>query len=198
MNGQAIKRICVFCGSSLGAREVYAAAARAMACEMVRRGIGLVYGGGNVGLMGVIADAVMDAGGEAIGVIPEHLMARELGHSRLTELVVVGTMHERKARMADLAEGFVALPGGFGTWDEFCEVVTWAQLGLHSKPCAMLNTEGYYDPMLAMFDMATEEGFVRPPYRGMLIVSADPGELLEGMARYEGPAVAKWMEREDR
>jgi len=139
-----MKRICVFCGSSLGSRAEYRAVTEELGVELVRRNIGLVYGGGNVGLMGVIADAVLRAGGEVQGVIPEHLMAREVGHKGLAQLHVVHTMHERKALMADLADAFIALPGGFGTLEEFCEIVTWSQLGLHAKPCGILNVQGYY------------------------------------------------------
>lgn len=192
-----MKHICVFCGSSMGTRDAYRNAARALGKEMARRGIGLVYGGSNIGLMGVIADAVLEAGGEAIGIMPFHLVRKEIAHQQLTELRVVNTMHERKALMGDLADGFIALPGGFGTYDEICEVVTWAQLGLHQKPCALLNVAGYYDALVAMFDHATQEGFVRRAHREMLIVSADVGELLNQMQAYQAPVVEKWITRED-
>jgi uncharacterized protein (TIGR00730 family) len=192
-----MKRICVFCGSNHGARQAYREAAQALGNEMARRGIGLVYGGGRVGLMGVIADAVLAAGGQVIGVIPDNLLAKELDHRGLSELRIVGTMHERKALMGDLADGFIAMPGGFGTYDEFCEVLTWAQLGLHKKPCAMLNVDGYYDAMIAMFDHATQEGFIRPDHRGMLIISADVNELLDRMEEYQAPVLEKWITRED-
>ncbi|MGA7929157.1 MAG: TIGR00730 family Rossman fold protein, partial [Candidatus Sulfotelmatobacter sp.] len=162
-----MKRICVFCGSSPGRRPEYRAAAEEMAAELVRRNIGLVYGGGNVGLMGILADAVLKAGGEGVGVIPEHLMVREVGHRGLTKLHVVHTMHERKALMADLSDAFVALPGGFGTLDEFCEVVTCTQLGLHAKPCGILNVLGFYSPLLRMFDHAVEERFLKPENRAL-------------------------------
>lgn len=181
----------------MGKRQIYADIARALGTEMARRGIGLVYGGGNVGLMGIIADAILDADGEAIGIMPAHLVAKEIEHKRLTDLRVVNSMHERKAMMADLAEGFIALPGGFGTYDEFCEVVTWAQLGLHSKPCAILNLDGYYDPLLAMFDHATAEGFIRPDHRAMLLVSSDPDALLDQMESYHAPVLEKWITRSD-
>lgn len=181
----------------MGTRGVYREAARALGNEMARRRIGLVYGGSNIGLMGVVADAVLDAGGNVVGVMPEHLTAKELAHTHLTELHVVKTMHERKALMADLADGFIALPGGFGTYDEFCEVVTWAQLGLHQKPCAMLNVAGYYDAMIAMFDHAVQEGFVRDTHRGMLIVASDISDLLNQMQTYRAPVVTKWITRED-
>src|ERR1700685_4602807 len=147
-----MKRICVFCGSTQGSRPESRTAAEEMAAELVRSNIGLVYGGGNVGLMGVLADAVLRAGGEVQGVIPEHLMAREVGHNGLTKLHVVRSMHERKALMADLSDAFVALPGGFGTLEEFCEAITWTQLWLHAKPFGILNTLGYYSPPLQMFD----------------------------------------------
>jgi uncharacterized protein (TIGR00730 family) len=192
-----MQRLCVFCGSSIGTREIYRDAARALGTEMARRGIGLVYGGGNVGLMGVIADAILDARGEAIGVIPEHLVAKEIQHRALTELRVVKTMHERKALMADLCDGFIAMPGGFGTYDEFCEVVTWAQLGLHKKPCGMLNVAGFFDALLAMFDHATHEGFIRADHRAMLRVSADTKILLDEMSSYQAPVVEKWITRSD-
>jgi len=192
-----MKRLCVFCGSNLGARAAYRDAARALGKEMTRRGIGLVFGGSNIGLMGVIADTVLDAGGEAIGIMPFHLVRKEIAHRQLTELRVVNSMHERKALMADLADGFIALPGGFGTYDELCEVVTWAQLGLHQKPCGLLNVAGYYDALVAMFDHATQEGFVRRAHREMLIISSDVDEMLNQMEAYQTPVVEKWITRED-
>jgi len=167
-----MKRICVFCGSSAGSRSEYRAAAAEFGTELVRRNIGLVYGGSNVGLMGILADAVLAAGGEAIGVIPQHLISREVGHTGLTKLHVVRSMHERKSLMADLADAFVALPGGFGTLDEFCEVVTWTQLGLHLKPCGILNVLGYYSSLLRMFDHAMQEQFLKPENR-QLVLSRD-------------------------
>lgn len=181
----------------MGTRDVYRDAARALGNAMAQRGIALVYGGSNIGLMGEVADAVLDAGGEAIGVMPFHLVNKEIAHQHLTELRVVNTMHERKAMMADLADGFIALPGGFGTYDEFCEVVTWAQLGLHQKPCALLNVAGYYDALIAMFDHATQEGFVRAGHRAMLIISPDVAEMLNQMRAYHAPVVQKWITRED-
>lgn len=188
-----MKRICVFCGSSAGARPEYAQAARSMGTLLAGRGVGLVYGGGRVGLMGVVADAVLAAGGEAIGVIPEALMRREVGHAALTELHVVGSMHERKALMADLADGFIAMPGGYGTFEEFCEVLTWSQLGIHPKPCGLLNVAGYYAPLLAMFDHAVAEGFVRTTHRGIVLEADDPASLLERMAAFRPPATEKWI-----
>lgn len=192
-----MNRLCVFCGSNIGAREIYKTTARALGAEMARRGIGLVYGGGNVGLMGVIADAILDADGQAIGIIPAHLVSKEIEHKRLTDLRVVNSMHERKAMMADLADGFVAMPGGFGTYDEFCEVVTWAQLGLHSKPCAILNLDGFYDPLLTMFDHAAAEGFIRADHRNMLLVHSDLNALLDDMQAYHAPVLEKWITRAD-
>ena len=169
-----------------------------MAAELVRRNIGLVYGGGNVGLMGSIADAVLRAGGEAEGVIPEHLMAREVGHKGLTKLHVVRSMHERKALMADLSDAFVALPGGFGTLEEFCEVVTWTQLGLHAKPCGILNVLGYYSPLLRMFDHAVEERFLKPENRALVLAGESPAELLQALEEWRPIHVEKWLSRETR
>jgi uncharacterized protein (TIGR00730 family) len=169
-----------------------------MAVELVRRKIGLVYGGGNVGLMGVVADAVLRAGGEAVGVIPENLMAREVGHNGLTKLHIVHSMHERKALMADLSDAFVALPGGFGTLEEFCEMVTWTQLGLHAKPCGILNVMGFYTPMLMMFDHAVEERFLKPENRALVLARESPADLLEAMEKWRPPNVEKWLSRETR
>jgi uncharacterized protein (TIGR00730 family) len=169
-----------------------------MAAELVRRNIGLVYGGGNVGLMGIIADAVLRAGGEAQGVIPEHLMALEGGHKGLTKLHIVRSMHERKAKMADLSDAFVALPGGFGTLEEFCEVVTWTQLGLHAKPCGILNVLGYYSPLLAMFDHAVEERFLKPENRGLVLARDQPADLLQALEEWRPTHIEKWLSRETR
>jgi uncharacterized protein (TIGR00730 family) len=193
-----MRRICVFCGSSPGTRPEYGAAAEEMAAELVRRNIGLVYGGGNVGLMGIIADAVLRAGGEVQGVIPEHLMAREVGHRGLTKLHVVRSMHERKALMADLSNAFVALPGGLGTLEEFCEVVTWTQLGLHAKPCGVLNVLGYYSPLLAMFDHAVGERFLKPENRALVLARERPADLLQALEEWSPVHVEKWLIRETR
>jgi uncharacterized protein (TIGR00730 family) len=192
-NASGLRRICVFCGSNPGRRPEYAGAAREMGRVLVERGLGLVYGGGKVGLMGIVADTVLAGGGEAVGVIPEALMAREVGHLGLTALHVVATMHERKALMADLADGFVALPGGFGTFEEFCEVLTWSQLGFHPKPCGLLNVAGYYDPLLALFDHAVEEGFVPPHHRALVIEETDPARLLDRFAAFRPPSTSKWI-----
>src|ERR1039458_9912637 len=193
-----MKRICVFCGSSPGSRPEAGAAAEEMGRELVRRNIGLVYGGGNVCLMGVIADAVLRAGGEATGVIPENLMAREVGHRGLTKLHVVHSMHERKALMADLSDAFVALPGGFGTLEEFCEMVTWTQLGLHAKPCGILNTLGFYTTLLRMFDHAVEERFLKPENRALVLARKSPADLLQALEEWRPPHVEKWLSRETR
>jgi uncharacterized protein (TIGR00730 family) len=193
-----MKRICIFCASSPGNRPEYAAAAEQMATELVNRKIGLVYGGSKVGLMGVLADAVLGAGGEAVGVIPRNLMEREVGHAGLSKLHVVQSMHERKALMADLSDAFIALPGGFGTLEEFCEVVTWSQLGLHAKPCGILNVLEYYSPLLAMFDHAVEERFLKPENRALVLARASPAELLRALEQWRPLRVEKWLDRETR
>jgi uncharacterized protein (TIGR00730 family) len=193
-----MKRICVFCGSTQGSRPEYRVAAEEMAAELVRSKIGLVYGGSDVGLMGILADAVLSAGGEVQGVIPEHLMAREVGHTGLTKLHVVHTMHERKALMADLSDAFVALPGGFGTLEEFCEVVTWTQLGLHAKPCGILNVLGFYSPLLRMFDHAVEERFLKAENRALVLARAQPADLLQALEEWRPMHIKKWLSRETR
>jgi uncharacterized protein (TIGR00730 family) len=192
-----LNRICVYCGSNRGARPPYEAAAREMGAAMARRGIGLVYGGGRVGLMGTLADAVLAQGGEVTGVIPEAIVAMEVAHTGLSDLRVVGSMHERKALMADLADAFVALPGGYGTFEEFFESLTWAQLGFHRKPCGLLNVEGYYDPLLALLDHAVEERFVSRLHRSMVIEETDPDPLLDLLRDYQAPAFHKWIDREE-
>jgi len=189
-------RICVFAGSSPGTRLSYRKVAEDLGRTLARRGIGVVFGGGRVGLMGVLADAAVGAGGEIIGVIPRALDAKELGHKGLTELRIVGSMHERKAMMADLSEGFVALPGGWGTMDEMFEILTWGQLGLHQKPCGLLNVDGYFDGLLAFMQHMIDERFVRPENGSMLAVATSPAELLDRMAAYVPPAVEKWIDRE--
>jgi uncharacterized protein (TIGR00730 family) len=193
-----MKRICVFCGSSAGNRPEYVVAAEELGAELVRRSVGLVYGVGNVGLMGIIADAVLRAGGEVVGVIPEHLMALEVGHKGLTKLHVVRSMHERKALMADLSDAFIAMPGGFGTLEEFCEVLTWAQLGLHAKPCGILNVLGFYTPLLRMFDHAVEERFLKPENRALVLARELPAELLRALEEWRPVRVEKWISRETR
>ena len=180
-----MKRICVFCGSNKGAKNTYIEAAKSLGKVLVEKNIGLVYGGGKVGLMGVIADEVLAGGGEVIGVIPQSLVAREVAHQNVTQMHIVNSMHERKALMADLSDGFMALPGGMGTFDEFCEILTWAQLGIHQKPCGILNIENYFTPLLAMFDHAMREGFLRDTHRAMVIEATEPETLLELFAKYQ-------------
>ncbi|HET9338874.1 MAG TPA: TIGR00730 family Rossman fold protein [Casimicrobiaceae bacterium] len=188
-----IARVCVYCGANRGRDPAYAEAARAMGTTLARRGIGLVTGGGGIGLMGVVADAALAAGGEVIGVIPDALMKKELAHRGLSELVVTPSMHERKARMAEIADGFVALPGGLGTYEELFEIWTWAQLGWHRKPCGLLNAAGFYDKLVAFLDAASEAQFVKPEHRAMLVVDTDPDRLLDRFSAYEAPTVAKWI-----
>jgi uncharacterized protein (TIGR00730 family) len=193
-----VRRLCVFCGSSPGARPAYGDAAEELGRLLVEEGIGLVYGGGKVGLMGKLADAVLAEGGEAIGVLPEALVAKEIGHPGLADLRVVGSMHERKALMADLSDAFVALPGGLGTVEELFEVYTWAQLGLHRKPCALLDVEGYYEGIASFLSHAVEERFLREDHRAMLIVERGPRALLDRLRRFEPAAIVpKWIGREE-
>lgn len=189
-------RVCVFCGSSVGADPSYVGAARAMGEALAERGIDLVYGGAHVGLMGAMADACRRAGGGVIGVIPASLVDAEIAHTGLDDLRIVGSMHERKALMADLADGFVALPGGFGTFEEFCEVLTWSQLGLHArpKPCALLDVAGFYAPLVDLFDAATAQGFIRPEHRGLVLVAGDPHGVLDALAAWQAPPpTRKWV-----
>lgn len=188
-----LKSLCVYCGSSGGRREDYAGAARALAQAMVARGIRLVYGGASVGIMGAVADEVLRLGGEAVGVIPEALMRKELAHAGLTELHVTPSMHARKTLMAELADGFVALPGGIGTFEELFEVWTWGQLGFHRKPCGLLNVAGYYDGLIAFLDHAADEQFIREAHRSMLVVESEPAALLERFAAYAPPPLPKWV-----
>lgn len=189
-----MRRICVFCGSNTGAGSAYAEAARALVAVLVVGKLGIVYGGGNVGLMGVLADEAIARGGEVIGVIPQSLLDKEVGHRGVTELLVVQTMHERKAMMNELSDAFIALPGGFGTLDEFFEVLTWAQLGFHGKPCALLNVAGYYDRMLAMLDHAVTERFLRPAHREFVIADTDPSRLLQRLNAFSPAAKGKWTD----
>jgi len=188
-----LKRVAVFCGSNVGARPEYVAAAKLLGRTMAARGIGLVYGGSNVGLMAAIADEVGDELGEIIGVIPKTLVEREVANTSLSDLRVVASMHERKALMAELADGFIALPGGIGTLEEFFETWTWAQLGMHRKPCGLLNVAGYYDQLLTFLDGSVDEKFVRPVHRQMVMVESDPEALLDKFAAYEAPQVVKWV-----
>lgn len=189
-----MRRLCVFCGSNVGGRAAYAESARRLGSALARRRVGLVYGGGSVGLMGVLADAALADGGEVIGVIPRALATREVAHHGLTELRVVESMHERKAVMTELADGFVALPGGLGTLEELLEIVTWAQLGLHAKPIAVLNVAGFFDGLLAFLDHAIAERFVHPGHRALVATEADVEALLDAIATAQPPVVPrKWL-----
>ena len=188
-----IRRLAIFCGSNPGARPDYVEAARSLGRLLAQRGIGIVYGGSNVGLMAALADAMMDEFGDIIGVIPRMLVEREVANTALTDLRVVGSMHERKAMMAELADGFVALPGGIGTLEEFFETWTWGQLGMHTKPCGLLNVAGYFDPLLEFLDHSVAERFVRDVHRAMVVVESDPAELLARFESYEPPRVVKWI-----
>jgi len=190
-----LKNICVYCGSNAGNDPIYTAQAQALGRALVERGLGLVYGGSRVGIMGVVADAVLQAGGRAIGVLPEALMQKELAHKGLTELHVVASMHERKTMMAAKADAFVAMPGGIGTLEEIFEVWTWAQLGFHNKPCGLLNVAGFYDKLAGFLDHAAASGFMQPQHRDMLAVESDPHRLLDRFASYEAPTVSKWIKQ---
>jgi uncharacterized protein (TIGR00730 family) len=192
-SGKALSSVAVYCGSSPGFDPAYAQAAASLGTVLGQRGIRLIYGGGHVGLMGILADAALSAGGEVHGIITRALDAKEIGHRALTSLEVVETMHDRKAAMADKAEGFIMAPGGFGTLDEFFEVVTWTQLGIHVKPCGALDVSGFFAPLRAMIDVMTEAGFVRPDHRDMIVIDPDPATLLDRMAAWEPPTVQKWM-----
>ncbi|EMA51571.1 LOG family protein [Halococcus thailandensis] len=190
-------RICVYCGSSSGARSAYQEAAMSLGRTLAERDLGLVYGGGDVGLMGTVADATLEAGGEAHGVIPDGLREREIAHEGLTELDVVDSMHERKRRMVDLADGFVALPGGYGTLEEFMEVLTWTQLGLHANPCGLLDVADYYAELATFFDHQREEGFVSADHRSIVLIEDEPDELLDRFADYEAPPLKNVLDSPD-
>lgn len=192
-----MKRICVYCGSSPGGRPEFAEGARALGRVLVERDLQLVYGGGRVGLMGIVADAVLELGGQVIGVIPKVLATRELAHPGLSQMHVVGSMHQRKALMAELSDAFVAMPGGIGTFDELFEIWTWGQLGLHRKPCGLLNVHRFYDGLVRFLDHAAAEGFLQPLHRQMLIEAACPAELLDRLAEYQPPATRQWIHEED-
>ena len=188
-----IRRLAVFCGSNPGARPDYVEAARALGRLLAQRGIGIVYGGSNVGLMAALADAMTDEFGDIIGVIPRMLVEREVANKALTDLRIVDSMHQRKAMMAELADGFIALPGGIGTLEEFFETWTWGQLGMHAKPCGLLNVAGYFDPLLEFLDHAVAERFVRDAHRAMVVVESEPAALLSRFESYEPPRVVKWL-----
>jgi len=190
-------KVCVFCGSSPGVDPAYTKAAAALGGFLAARRVTVIYGGGNVGLMGILADSVLAAGGEVIGVIPEALLAREVGHTGLTKLHVVRSMHERKALMADLADAFIALPGGFGTFEELCEIITWSQLGLHQKPCGILNVKEFYTPLLHFFDHAVSERFIRPQHRAVVLVDENIENLWEALTKYHAQFTPKWIRPEE-
>lgn len=192
-----MKSVCVFCGSNPGNDPVYAAGATAMGVEIAKRGLTLVYGGGAVGLMGIVANAALEAGGRVHGIIPRALREKEIGHNGLSELEVVDTMHTRKARMAELSDGFIAMPGGIGTFEELFEVWTWGQLGIHSKPLAFLNIAGFYDPLASFLDNTVEAGFLKQNHRAMAITDTEPATLLDRMEQYVPSATFKWVEKEE-
>ena len=194
----ALTKVCVFCGSGTGTDPAYAAAARELARELIRREIHLVYGGGKVGLMGIIADAAIEAGGDVIGVMPRHLVDCEIAHRSLSQLHVVETMHERKKRMVDISDAFVLLPGGFGSWEEFCEAVTWLQLGLHSKPCGILNVLGYYDSLVRLVQHGVNEGFIDRRHRQAIVIADRPSELVAGLISTPHLVRPKWSSEQAR
>jgi uncharacterized protein (TIGR00730 family) len=187
-----MKRLCVYCGSNAGKNDDYAEAARELAAVLVQNNIGLVYGGSCRGMMGHLADAVLDGGGKVEGVIPKSLLKKEVAHERLTEMHVVDSMQARKSMMAVLSDGFIAMPGGFGTLEEIIEILTWAQLQFHDKPCGLLNVNGYFNHLLSFLDHAEAEGFLRPAHRAMLLVSKHPADLLRRFESYMPPAIEKW------
>lgn len=192
-----MKSVCVFCGSNPGNDPVYATGATAMGVEVARRGLTLVYGGGAVGLMGIIANAALEAGGKVHGVIPRALREKEIGHNGLTELEVVDTMHTRKARMAELSDGFIAMPGGIGTFEELFEIWTWGQLGIHTKPLGFLNIGGFYDPLAVFLDNTVDAGFLKQSHRAMAMTDTEPATLLDRMEQYVPSATFKWVEKEE-
>lgn len=192
-----MQRICVFCGSSSGAYPIFKQAAAALGETLARHQLALVYGGATVGTMGTLADAVMAAGGEVYGVIPRGLFGREVPHHHITQLDIVDSMHERKARMAELADAFITLPGGIGTFEEMFEILTWAQLGIHQKPVGLLNVNGFYDKLLDFLDEAVSNGFVKPQHRELLVVKNNPDELVQALKELRPPLVSKWMGKEE-
>ena len=192
-----MQSLCVFCGSRQGLDPAYTKAARSLGTMLAEANIRLVFGGGHVGLMGVISNAALEAGGDVIGVIPRSLVERELAHAGLTDLRIVGSMHERKALMSDLSEGFITLPGGTGTLEEFFEVLTWAQLGEHEKPCGLLNVAGYYDPLLSVFDHMVHKGFLSESNRTLVLAESEPERLLQKLESYQPPKIAKWIDQSE-
>lgn len=192
-----MKAVCVYCGSSPGRLDAYADAARALGQALVARDLGLVYGGASIGLMGLVADTVLQLGGRAVGVIPQALARKEVVHRHLTELHVTQSMHERKTMMAELSDGFIAMPGGIGTFEEIFEIWTWAQLGIHAKPCGLLNAAGYFDALTRFLDHATAEEFLKPPHRALLMVEQTPLALLDRFASYQPPSIRKWLDPDE-
>lgn len=192
-----MNRLCVFCGSSAGETARYVEAAAEVGALLADRGVTVVYGGSRVGLMGRLADAALEGGAEVVGVIPRPLLHREVGHEGLTELRIVESMHERKSLMAELSDGFLALPGGLGTLEEFFEVLTWGQLGMHRKPCGLLDVGDYYRPLVRFLDHAVTEGFLAASHRAMILVDHDPGELLHRMGAYEAPELPRWIDMDE-
>ncbi|MBI1282459.1 MAG: TIGR00730 family Rossman fold protein [Anaerolineaceae bacterium] len=192
-----MKQVCIFCGSYTGTQPMYAAAAHAMGMGLAQRGLGLVYGGGRVGLMGAVADGTLVGGGKVTGIIPQSLVDRELAHVGLSELHVVASMHQRKALMAEIADAFVAMPGGFGTLDELFEIITWAQLGFHNKPIALLNIGGYFDPLRTFIDHMVTEGFVKPEHRDAVLVKNEVDDLLDTLLTYQPPQLEKWIKKRE-
>jgi uncharacterized protein (TIGR00730 family) len=190
-----MKRICVFCGSNAGADPVFLETAETVGEFLARKGIELVYGGGRVGLMGKVADAVLANGGRVTGAIPESLAIKEVAHAGLSEIHIVDSMHERKALMAELSDGFIALPGGFGTFEELCEIITWAQLGIHQKPCAILNVAGFYDNLIAQIEVSVSQNFIRDEHRRLVLVESEIGRLYDLMKNYEPPVIEKWIDK---
>jgi len=192
-----IRSICVYCGSNPGNKPAFIEASRDFARLLAGKGMRLVYGGASIGLMGAVADAALEAGGEVVGIIPQALVDREVAHHGLTELIITDSMHQRKARMAELADAFVALPGGVGTLEEIFEIWTWSQLGLHAKPCGLLNVDGYYKTLIRFLDETSENGFVSETHREMLMAAERGEDLLDAFARYKAPTVTKWVARRD-
>jgi uncharacterized protein (TIGR00730 family) len=198
MSNRTLRAVAVYCGSNRGIDAAYARTATELGLLLAKRGIRLVYGGGDVGLMGIVADAVRDGGGDVFGVITRSLVDREVAHRELTNLKVVDTMHERKAAMADAADAFVMLPGGYGTFDEFFEAVSWTQLGVHDKPCGALDVGGYFEPLRALLDTATRAGFISPVHRELVLTESEPGELLDRLAAWTPVTTDKWLDRSER
>ncbi|WP_421118813.1 TIGR00730 family Rossman fold protein [Aquihabitans daechungensis] len=193
-----LRTVAVFCGSNPGLRPEYAEVAEELGALLAQRGIGLVYGGGKVGLMGIVADAVLAGGGTVTGVIPRHLWEKEVGHEGLTELLIVDSMHERKLAMADRSDAFIALPGGVGTFEELFEAITWTQLGIHDKPVALLDVAGFYGPLLAFLDGTVDAGFLRPGHRSMIVDATTPEDVLAQLAAWEPVTTSKWLTPDER